>query len=61
MIYRKHSYACLISGGLLAVMVMTSMEPFLDHNGLLIYALIFLGHYVGSLIQGEYVPPLGTK
>ena len=61
MIYRKHSYACLISGGLLAVMVMTSMEPFLDHNGLLIYALIFLGHYVGSLIQGAYVPPLGTK
>ena len=61
MIHRKHPYACLISAGLMAVMVMTAMEPYLDQNGLLIYALIFLGHYVGSLIRGEYVPPLGAK
>lgn len=54
--YRKHPYACLISAGLMAVLLMTSMEPFLDQNGLLIYALLVLGYYVGSLIRGEDTP-----
>ena len=61
LIYRKHSYACLLSGALMAVMVMTAMEPFLEQNGLLIYALIFLSHSVGSLISGKDVPPAGAK
>jgi hypothetical protein len=49
--YRKHPYACLISAGIMAAAVMTTMEPFLDSNGLLIYALVFLGYYVETLIS----------
>lgn len=60
LIYRKHPYACLLSGGLMAVMVMTTMEPFLDSNGLLIYALVFLGYHVGTLIYGKDSPPAGA-
>lgn len=59
--YRKHPYACLLSGGLMACALMTVMEPFLDSNGLLIYALIFLGYHVGSLIHGKRVPPIRAK
>lgn len=59
--YRKHPYACLISGGLMACGLMTVMEPYLDSNGLLIYALILLGYHVGTLIRGEHTPPLGAK
>ncbi len=51
LIHRKHPYACLLSAGLLSVAVMTTMEPFLDSNGLLIYAMVFLGYYVGALID----------
>lgn len=61
MIYRKHPYACLIAAGLMACGVMTTMEPFLDNNGLLIYALIFLGYHVGTLISGQDTAPLGAK
>ncbi len=57
LIYRRHPYACLISAGLLSVAIMTSMEPFLDNNGLLIYALVFLGYYVGTLIAGAPTSP----
>jgi hypothetical protein len=31
--------------------VMTTMEPFLDSNGLMLYALVFLGYHVGTLIS----------
>lgn len=61
MCYRKHPYACLISGGLMACALMTVMEPYLDSNGLLIYALIFLGYHVGSLIHGRETAPIGAK
>lgn len=61
MIHRKHPYACLISAGLMACAVMTSMEPFLDSNGLLIYGLIFLGYHVRMLIDGKDQRPLGAK
>lgn len=60
LIYRKHPYACLISAGLMACAVMTTMEPFLDSNGLLIYALVFLGYHVGTLIYGKETPPAGS-
>ena len=40
--------------------VMTTMEPFLDSNGLLIYALVFLGYHVGTLISGQDTAPLGA-
>ena len=59
--YRKHPYACLISGGLMACGLMTVMEPYLDSNGLLIYALIFLGYHIGTLINGKHTPPMGAK
>lgn len=59
MIYRKHDYACLISAGLMASFLMMSMESYLDSNGLLIYALIFLGYHVGTLIHGKETPPAG--
>jgi O-antigen ligase len=49
--HRKHPYACLISAGIMAAAVMTTMEPFLDSNGLLIYALVFLGYHVETLIS----------
>lgn len=61
MIHRKHPYACLIAAGLMACGVMTTMEPFLDSNGLMIYALIFLGYHVGTLIFGQDTAPLGAK
>lgn len=61
MIYRKHPYACLISAGLMACGIMTTMEPFLDSNGLLIYALVFLGYHIGTLISGTDTAPLGAK
>ena len=61
LIYRKHPYACLISAALLSVAVMTTMEPFLDSNGLLIYAMVFLGYYVGNLIYEKDVPPAGAR
>ena len=60
LIHRRHPYACLLAAALMSVGVMTTMEPFLDSNGLLIYALVFLGYYVGSLIRGEDMPPLGS-
>ena len=60
MIYRKHDYACLISAGLMASFLMMSMESYLDSNGLLIYALIFLGYHVGTLINGKDTAPLGA-
>ena len=59
LIYRKHPYACLISGGILAVMVMTSMEPYHDASGLLIYGLMVLGYHVGTIISGKETPPAG--
>lgn len=59
MIYRKHDYACLISAGLMASFLMMSMESYLDSNGLLIYALLFLGCHVGTLIYGKEMPPAG--
>jgi O-antigen ligase len=49
--HRKHPYACLISAGLMAGAVMTTMEPFLDSSGLMLYALVFLGYHVGTLIS----------
>lgn len=61
MIYRKHPYACLIAAGLMACGVMTTMEPFLDLSGLLIYALVFLGYHVGTLIAGVDTAPAGGK
>lgn len=61
MIHRKHPYACLISAGLMACGIMTTMEPFLDSNGLLIYALVFLGYHIGTLISGTDTAPLGAK
>jgi hypothetical protein len=60
MIYRKHPYACLLAAGLMAAAVMTTMEPFLDSNGLLIYALVFFSYYVGTLIAGKPVPAAGS-
>ncbi len=53
LIHRRHPYACLLSAGLMAVGVMTTMEPFLDSNGLLIYGLVFLGYYVERLIRAR--------
>ena len=61
MIHRKHPCACLISAGLMACGIMTTMEPFLDSNGLLIYALVFLGYHIGTLISGTDTAPLGEK
>lgn len=60
LIYRKHDYACLISAGLMACFLMMSMESYLDSNGLLIYALIFLGYHVGTLIHGKETAPAGA-
>lgn len=48
---RKHPFACLLSAGLMACALMTSMEPYLDSNGLYIYALIFLGYHIETLIR----------
>lgn len=59
MIYRRHDYACLISAGLMASFLMMSMESYLDSNGLLVYALIFLGYHVGTLICGKETAPAG--
>lgn len=56
--HRKHPYACLISAGLLASAVMTTMEPYHDSNGLLIYGLVILGYHVGTLIQGKETAPI---
>mgnify|MGYP007070306510 CR=1 FL=1 len=50
LIHRKHPYACLLSAGLMAVLLMATMEPFLDQNGLMIYAMLFFSYYVGDLI-----------
>ncbi len=58
LIYRRHPYACLISAGLMAAGVMTTMEPYLDSNGLLLYALILLGYYTGKLISWEPSSPV---
>lgn len=60
LIYRRHPYACLLSAGLTACALMTVMEPFLDSNGLLIYALVFLSYHVGTLIYGKDTPPAGA-
>lgn len=60
LIYRRHPYACLLSAGLMSVAVMTTMEPFLDSNGLLIYALVILGYHVGTLIYGKDTAPAGA-
>lgn len=51
--HRKHPYACLISAGLMSCGVMTCLESFLDTNSLLIYALVFLGYHMKTLIGGE--------
>lgn len=59
--YRKHPYACLISAGLMSCALMQVVEPYLDSNGLLIYALIFLGYHVGTLIHGKETPPVRAK
>ncbi len=56
--HRKHSYACLLSGALMAVGVMTSMEPFLDGNSLLTYGLLILSYHVGTLISGKETEPI---
>lgn len=60
LIYRKHPYACLLAAGLMACALMTCMEPFLDSNGLLIYALVFLSYHVGTLIYGRETAPAGS-
>jgi O-antigen ligase len=60
LIYRRHPYACLLAAGLMSAAVMTTMEPFLDSNGLLIYALVFFSYHVGSLIAGKPVPAAGS-
>ncbi len=60
LIYRRHPYACLLSAGMMSVAVMTTMEPFLDSNGLLIYALVILGYHVGTLIYGKDTAPAGA-
>ena len=60
LVYRKHDYACLISAGLMASFLMMSMESYLDSNGLLIYALIFLGYHVGTQIHGQETAPAGA-
>lgn len=57
--FRKHPYACLLSAGLLASAVMTTMEPYHDSNGLLIYGLVMLSCHVGTLINGKETPPVG--
>lgn len=59
MCYRKHPYACLISAGIMAVAVMTTMEPYHDSNGLLIYGLLILGYHVGTLINGKETESVG--
>ena len=48
--YRKEPCARLISAGLMSWAVMTSMEPFLDTNGLMLYALFIMGYHVKLLI-----------
>ena len=61
--YRKEPCARLIAAGLMSWAVMTSMEPFLDTNGLMIYALFIMGYHVKYLItkptkeQAESVLP----
>jgi hypothetical protein len=60
LIYRRHPYACLLAAGLMSAAVMTTMEPFLDSNGLLIYALVLFSYHVGSLIAGKPVPAAGS-
>ena len=60
MIHRKHPYACSFLRDD-ACGIMTTMEPFLDSNGLLIYALVFLGYHIGTLISGTDTAPLGAK
>lgn len=57
---RKHPFACLISAGLMACALMTSMEPYLDSNGLYIYALIFLGYHIEALIRDTDPAPAET-
>lgn len=58
--HRKHPYACLISAGIMSVAVMTTMEPYHDSNGLLIYGLLVLGYHVGTLINGKETEPVGA-
>ena len=53
LLFRKHPFACLLSAAWMAVFVMTSMEPYVDRNGLLIYAMVFLSYYVGDLIKAS--------
>ncbi len=60
LLVRKHPFACLLSAAWMAVFLMTSMEPFLDRNGLLIYALVFLSYYVEDLIRAA-VPEQETE
>ena len=50
--HRKCRAASIISGGLLSCGIMTCMEPYLDTNGVLIYALVFLGCSVGAFTGG---------
>lgn len=60
LIYRRHHYACLISAGLISIAVMTTMEPFLDTGSLPVFALLFLGYHVGTLINGTWTEPAGA-
>ena len=52
-VWRKHTEACILAAGLLSCAVMTSMEPFLDNNGLLIYGLLILSYHVDKFILPE--------
>lgn len=62
--YRKEPCARILSAGLMAAAVMTTMEPYLDTNGLLIYALVILGYHIDKLAsekascpaEGEFLP-----
>lgn len=55
-VWRKHTEACILAAGLLSCAVMTSMEPFLDNNGLLIYGLMILSYHVDKFILPEFDP-----
>ncbi len=58
--HRKHPCACLISAGIMACAVMTTMEPYHDANGLMIYGLLVLGYHISSLIHGKDTPVVGA-
>ena len=51
LVHRRHPYACLMAAGLMACAVMTSMESYLDSNGIMIYALVLLGWHIAEFIE----------